>query len=634
MKRLARTALLSVVALWSAAATFAQRPALLEVPHPDLGGLEEAVRGQLAESREHLDALLAKSDVDPRALGQSFAEMGQSYLVYDLTEASAAALENASRLLPGDFRWPYLLGTIHEHDRRLEQAAHWYESARRDEPRYVPTWLRLGDVRELEGDLVGARSLYEEALKLDPESAYAHAALGKLAAREKKHADAVRELERALELDPDAKSLHYPTAQSYRALGDEAAMKRHLDQNGEGRVRFADPVVEEVQRQVRGAGAELLLARMAMRDGAVDVAESRVRRAIELDPKNPSAWNNLAVVMEAQGRLSEAADAYAEAARLDPESIGRRFALARLQQRLGRDEAAAVELRAVLELAPDFVEGRAELATVLARLGRLDEAELESREALAIDAQALAPRWKLVEILESQNKTAEARVELELLLAKNPEFAPAQFKLAAILAQAGDRAGAIDRFERVVELDPDSVEARQNLAILYGRSGDFAAAVRHQERVVDLGPESAEARLTLATARILAGDTAAARRDLETALAKHPSDPRVADTLARVLATAPEAAVRDGAMAADIAAKLVDAMPSTQHAETMAMALAELGRFEDAAQIEEQAIASMEQAGETGSALAGARRRLEQYRRREPVRAPWLEGRAPSPPGR
>jgi tetratricopeptide (TPR) repeat protein len=628
----ARAAALSLFVCLAAASAQAQLPALLEVPHPDLGGLEAAVRGQLAETRERLDALLAKG-VDAAALGQSFAEMGESYLVYDLTDAAAAALENASRLAPGDFRWPYLLGTIHEHDRRLEEAVRWYEVARADEPRYGPTLLRLGDVRALQGDLAGARALYDETLKLDPESAYAHAALGKLAAREKRHADAARELERALELDPNAKSLHYPAAQAYRELGDETAMKRHLDQNGEGRVRFADPVAEEVQRQVRGAGAELLLARMAMRDGAVDVAESRVRRAIELDPINPSAWNNLAVVMEAKGKTAEAADAYAEAARLDPDSIGRRFTLARLYQRLGRDDDAAAELRAVLERAPDFVEGRSELATVLARQGRLDEAALEAREALAADPKASGARWRLIDVLEQQGKTDEARRELETLLTTSPEFAAAQFKMGSLLAEEGNTDGAIERFQRAVELDPDLVEAHQNLAILYGRRGDFAAAVRHQEQAVDLGPESADARLTLATARVLAGDTAAARRDLEVALEKHPSDPRIADTLARVLATASEDAVRDGAMAADIASKLIDAMPSTQHAETMAMALAELGRYQDAVKLEEQAIAGMENAGVTGPDLDQARRRLEQYRRGQPVRAPWLEGRA-QPPGR
>ena len=84
-------------------------------------------------------------------------------------------------------------------------------------------------------------------------------------------------------------------------------------------------------------------------------------------------------------------------------------------------------------------------------------------------------------------------------------------------------------------------------------------------------------------------------------------------------------------MAADIASKLIDAMPSTHHAETMAMALAELGRFEDAVKMEEQAIAGMESAGVTGPDLDEARLRLEQYRRSEPVRAPWRDRRSAAP---
>ncbi|HVR30403.1 MAG TPA: tetratricopeptide repeat protein [Thermoanaerobaculia bacterium] len=621
----AQVALAVLLAAFSAVA-FAELPPLVEVPRPQLQGVEPAVEQQLTEVRGRLEELRARPDVDPRELGARFAEMGQIYLVYDLTDAAAAALENASRLQPGEHRWPYLLGTLHEHDRRLADAAHWYEAAKAANPTYLPTLLRLGDVRLLEGDPVTARALYQQALALAPDDAYTHAALGRAAARERRHAEAARHFERALELDPQATSLHYPAAQAYRAAGEEEAMRRHLDSSGSGRVRFADPVAEEVQRQVRGAGAELLLARMAMREGAVDVAETRVRRALELDPTNPSAYNNLAVVLEATGRTDEAVEAYSEAARLDPDSVGRRFTLARLLERLGRDEEAAGHLRQVLRLAPDFAEGRTELARILTRQGRLEEAALEYREVLAADARATTTRFELVEVLERLGAAAEARRELELVLEGAPRFAPAQFKMGSVLAEAGDYAGAIERFERAADIDPDLVEAHQNLAILHGRRGDFAAAARHQERAIDLGPETAEARLTLATARILGGELEAARRGLEEALALHPSDPRIADTLARVLAAAPDDAVRDGAAAAEIASKLLEAAPSAQHAETLAMALAELGRYAEAAKLQERVVAGIESSGgEAPGLLDGARRRLEQYRRGEPARAPWLE---------
>jgi tetratricopeptide (TPR) repeat protein len=621
-RRRARVVLLLAIAT----AVEAAPPSLLELPRVELSSAEPAVQNQLIDARRRLEALLLEPAADPAELGARFAELGQVYLVYDLTDAAAVALENAARLEPADARWPYLLGTLHEHDRRLADAARWYETAKAIDARYLPTLLRLGDVRLLEGDVAAARALYQEALALAPDDAYTHAALGRAAARERQHAEAARLFERALELQPQATALHYPAAQAYREAGDEQSMRRHLALNGTGRVRFADPVAEDVQRQVRGAGAELLLARMAMREGAVDAAETRIRRAIELDPGNASAYNNLAVVMEAKGDLEQAAKAYAEAARLDPSSVGRRFTLARLLERLGRDQEATAELRAVLELAPDFVEGRIELARLLARQGRLDEAALDYREALAADPRSTTARWELVGVLERLEQPAAARQELELLLESAPDFATAQFKMGTVLAEDGDAAGAIARFERAVEIDPDLVEGHQNLAILYGRRGDFVAAAKHQEHAVDLGPESPEARLTLATARILGGDLQAARRGLEEALALHPSDPRVADTLARVLAAAPEDAVRDGAMAADIASKLLDAAPSAQHAETMAMALAELRRFDEAIQLQEQVVSGLEGGGsEAARRLAGARRRLEQYRRGEPARAPWRD---------
>jgi tetratricopeptide (TPR) repeat protein len=618
-----RTGVVAAVLASTLGLAAAQLPPLVDVPQPVVTGIESSVRTQLEEARQRLDRLRGGPGVDARELGLRYGELGQIYLVYDLVDAAAAALENASRLLPDDGRWPYLLGTIHEHDRRLEEAARWYQAARDADATYLPTLLRLGDVRLLQNDLAAARSLYGEALALAPDDAYTHAALGRLAAREQKHQDAARSFERALELDPDATSLHYPASQAYRALGDEERMRRHLERRGNGRVRFADPVAEEVQRQVRGAGAELLLARMALREGAVDTALERVRRAIELDPDNASAHNNLAVVLEAKGQIDEAVAAYREAARLDPSSVGRRFTLARLLGRLGRDEEAAAELRSVLALAPDFGEGRIELARVLTRQGRPEEAELEYREALLADPRATPARWELVAVLERLGKKDEARRELDTLLAAAPDFAPAQFKLGGVLAEAGDTAGAIERFRRAAELDPDMAEAHQNLAILYGRGGDFAAAARHQQRAVDLGPESPEARLTLATALILGNQLQDARRALEEAAARHPSDPRIADTLARVLATAPDAAVRDGRRAADIASQLLQDAPSPQHAETLAMALAEVGRFDDAIKLQEQVVERLEQGGAAGDLVAEAKSRLDRYRQGVPARAPW-----------
>ena len=144
------------------------------------------------------------------------------------------------------------------------------------------------------------------------------------------------------------------------------------------------------------------------------------------------------------------------------------------------------------------------------------------------------------------------------------------------------------------------------------------------EAVVALDPTDREAHFALATALILGGDYAAARSGLEQALSQHTDDPRIADLLARLLATAPADEVRDGASAVDIASKVLEAFPTPDHAETVAMGLAEMGRFEDAAQLQEQIIDRIRQA-EGGRGMEAAQRRLALYREGKPVRAPWLE---------
>ena len=62
--------------------------------------------------------------------------------------------------------------------------------------------------------------------------------------------------------------------------------------------------------------------------------------------------------------------------------------------------------------------------------------------------------------------------------------------------------------------------------------------------------------------------------------------------------------------------------PGIEHAETVAMALAEIGDFERAAEIQSQLISEVERRG--GTPTDGQRQRLESYLAGEPVREPWF----------
>ena len=117
-----------------------------------------------------------------------------------------------------------------------------------------------------------------------------------------------------------------------------------------------------------------------------------------------------------------------------------------------------------------------------------------------------------------------------------------------------------------------------------------------------------------------------ARARLEAALAELPGDVALEHLLARLLAATSVASARDPERALALARELVEAQPSGAHLETLAMALAASGRFDEAIAWQERAVAAAD-AGASASAAdrERARRRLALYREGRAVVDPWKE---------
>ena len=118
------------------------------------------------------------------------------------------------------------------------------------------------------------------------------------------------------------------------------------------------------------------------------------------------------------------------------------------------------------------------------------------------------------------------------------------------------------------------------------------------------------------TARVFSGDIAGALSGLEEALTVLPESPEIRFNLARLLACGPDPARRDGARALGLAEELFREEANLQHAETLAMALAEAGRFADAVGLQGQVLDAARNMG--NAALAGqVESNLDRYRRGE-----------------
>ena len=260
------------------------------------------------------------------------------------------------------------------------------------------------------------------------------------------------------------------------------------------------------------------------------------------------------------------------------------------------------------------------LARSLIETGDRSAAEEHLRRAIEVDSGHGPAHFNLALLLGRTGRTAEGALHLERAADIDPENLQWRLMRARARADAGNAAGARAELEEIVRLDPGAIEAHRLLAAMLLEGGEPARAADHLEALAALTPDDLRVHFNLGLTRFQSGRFAAARETLEAALERFPGDLAVRHLLARLLATSPDAAVRDGARAVELARSVVDEQPAIDHLETLAMALAEAGRFEEAVSWQRRAL---DRERETAGGNSPQRlERLRLYRAGQPLRAP------------
>ncbi len=221
-----------------------------------------------------------------------------------------------------------------------------------------------------------------------------------------------------------------------------------------------------------------------------------------------------------------------------------------------------------------------------------------------------------------------ALTQLEAAASLDPGFAAPHFLIGTLLERSGRDEEAIDRFRMAADADASMSAARLRLGDALRRTGRFEAALPHYRQV-----QGEQARFGEAMALVRLGRYGEALQVLDAAAERYPAEPSFPHARARLLAAAPDDGLRDGARALALVEELVtDGYRTAGVAETMAMALAELGRFAEA--VEWQGRAMQVAAGAGQSAVArGMSANLALYQRNEPCRTPWRDDEPEHNPG-
>ena len=103
-------------------------------------------------------------------------------------------------------------------------------------------------------------------------------------------------------------------------------------------------------------------------------------------------------------------------------------------------------------------------------------------------------------------------------------------------------------------------------------------------------------------------------------MSEHPGTPFFAHALARLWSGAPDAAVRDGQAALSLLRSLPEQLQRVDYGETLAMTLAEVGQFTEAAAIQREAI-SLATRASRNDLLPRMRAKLTRYEDGRPWRS-------------
>ncbi|MEO1366813.1 MAG: tetratricopeptide repeat protein, partial [Acidobacteriota bacterium] len=625
-----------------------------EVPEPSLGGLPEIASEQIAEQRRTLAEL---EDADPAELAGAYARLGELYHAYALTGPALVAYGNARTLDPEKFRVAYLTATALQREGRTAEAKDLYRRALELNPGDRPTQLHLAEVHMALAEVDEAEALYIEVLEDDPANTAGVFGRGRVAEARGEVEAAVRDYEAALVAQPGAKNLHSLLASLYRRLGDTEGVERHLAQFGGGTVVFDDPVLDSMKSLVGGIGPTLKSALDAFGDKDYLVSADLYMEVLDVDPDNATALSGAANSLRKAGELDRAIRVFRRFVEARPENRVAHLELATSLLENGEMEEALDLFQDLVDSAPDFEQAHFNHGVALTRAGRWADAIQSFRTALVLEPRDQSARFHLAVALEETGSVDAALATLERAVQEAPSFVRARQRLGALLESQGRLDDAATQFQAVADLGEAPRQERALAAYQLGRLkalGDRGdESIQHFEQAVEwmpelwqahialgrrllaegrpvraaasfgtaasINPEHVAARVEEAQSLILAGRYADARRRLEEGLARLPKAAEIAHTLARLLATAPDAGVRDGDRALSLAAGVLEAYPWPSHAETYVMALAELGRFDEAAQRQRQLIQGARSEGRSGD-VPRLEQHLRAFQARQPVR--------------
>jgi tetratricopeptide (TPR) repeat protein/serine/threonine protein kinase len=452
------------------------------------------------------------------------------------------------------------------------------------DPTYAPAWYSRGFAYSELGQPDRAVADYSKAIELDPADArawnnrgVAHGKLGQLD-------QAVADLSRAIELNSKDARAWYNRGFACNALGrpDQAVadLSRAVELDptyapawySRG---FAYSALRQPDRAVADYSKAIELDPNHVRAwndrgvaygklGRPDKALADCSRAVELDPKDARAWGNRGVACNDLGRPHQAVTDLSKAIELDPTCASAWNNRGVAHWKLGRRDRAVADYSKAIELDPKDAQAWSNRGVVHNELDQPDRAVADYSKAIELDpkdAQAWSGRGVAYGKL---GRWDQALADCSRAVELDPMHARAWNNRGIAHGKLARADKALADHSRAIELDPMHAQAWFNRGVVHNKLGKPDQAVADFSRAIELAPNErllAQAYLRRAHTNYRLSRFEQARADYQTFLKRAPDHARAHNDLAWLLATCPDAKLRDPDRAVELARRAVQLAP-------------------------------------------------------------------------
>lgn len=284
------------------------------------------------------------------------------------------------------------------------------------------------------------------------------------------------------------------------------------------------------------AMAHVVAAELAVESDPA-LSEQHNRRALDLDPSNIAAAQELATAYLEREEVPEALAVLKDALKQRPKAVAAALRIASIYiVKLRKFDAAERYARQALRAAPDVIDPYQTLYSICRASGRMDDAAAvlsQAEHRQNEDPSFWAGLGDLLELHERGEKARTPR-EASSALASYRRAAAFGRQNAAALLRAhnyfftyGHLEDAVSSAQRLLVLQPSDTLTRERLAFALNALGRQDEALEELERVVSDNPTSLAAYREHGRILLERGDYAGALEKFEKALLLNDEDPRL-----------------------------------------------------------------------------------------------------------